>query len=178
MRTGFCKHCNRELFNSSYFGYCSLSCCVKFAHQHDIFFGEAKKYGSQEEIDQEEIERLNDRICELECSVSNYSEEESCYLDDFERVSRENVHLEEKIQELENLDWEKIKRDRKKEKEYNESVFRKMNNVGQENDDLKNKIKEVTSNNELLQKQNLDLLNTIKEMRGYSDRFNLISLDD
>ena len=56
------------------------------------------------------------------------------------------------------------------------TVLIKVKNIKEDNECIKENMSKVRRDNTLLLEQNLDLLQTIKEMRSYSDRFNNIDL--
>lgn len=173
MRTGFCRYCRRDIHNDNhYFGYCGISCCQEFASEQNISFPEAK------DIDFGEVERgdLEDRIAELECSHDDAYSDASYLRDDLDEAQKTIMKMGTKIEELADLDWEDIKKEREREEEYNESVLRKVNNIRRNNDYIKGQMAKIHGNNILLKEQNLDLLNSIKELRGLSERFRQLDL--
>ncbi len=180
MRTGFCRYCRNELHNdNSYYGYCSISCCLDFASELRISMAEAEDIDFREE----ERERLQDKIAYLQCDYDNVSNEEGDLYQDLDRaedkINEANdkiTHLKDKLKELESLEWENLKKERAREAEYNASVLRKMRNIKENNDDIKEQMEKVMKDNILLKDQNLDLLNSIKEMKGHSERFQQMDL--
>lgn len=173
MITGFCRQCRREFHEDlDYYGYCNSWCCADFAHEQRITYGEAKGLG----FDTREEEDLKDRVAELECSYDDAYSEASYLNDDIDEAKSKIFDLKEKVRELESLDWENIKKERRVEKIYNESVLKKMNNIKENNDYIKRQMAETRKDNFLLLAQNLDLLDSIKKMKSYSARFQLLDL--
>lgn len=173
MRTGFCRQCKREFHEDlDYYGYCNISCCSDFAFEQRITYYEAKNLG----LDTIEEEDLKDRVAELECSYDDIYDEASCLNDDIDEAKSKIFDLKEKVRELENLDWENIKKERRVEKIYNDSVLKKLNNIKENNDYIKKQMAETRKDNTLLLAQNLDLLDSIKRMKSYSARFQLLDL--
>jgi len=173
MRTGFCRYCHRDIHNDNhYYGYCSIACCLEFASKKSISFAEAKDV----DLGQQERRDLEDKIDELNCYYQNASGEAEETYRDLDKAEYKIINLEAEVNELENLDWKKIKKEREREDVYNESVLRKVNNIKHENDNIKEKMKKVMKDNILLKDQNLDLLNSIKEMKGHSERFQQLDL--
>jgi predicted nucleic acid-binding Zn-ribbon protein len=173
MITGFCRQCKREFHEDlDYYGYCNISCCADFAFDQRITYFEAKHLGT---IDKEK-EDLEDRVAELECSYDSAYGEASCLNDDLDNACQENRDLKKKVRELESLDWEKIKAERRAEKIYNDSVFRKVANIQENNDYIKKQMALTRKDNHLLLAQNLDLLDSIKKMNSHSERFQQLDL--
>lgn len=173
MRTGFCRYCHRDIHNDNhYFGYCSITCCLEFASEKRVSFAEAKDV----DFGQEERSYLEDRIAELECDYWNASREAEETYGDLDKAENKIIDLKDKVKELEDLDWEKIKKEREREDIYNESVLRKVNNIKRNNDYIKEQMEKVMRDNILLKDQNLDLLNSIKEMKSHSERFQQLDL--
>jgi chromosome segregation ATPase len=173
MRTGFCRYCKIELYNDhDYFGYCSIGCCVEFAHEQNITIDEAKDLGFPEK----ERNDLEDRIAQIECDYDNVSNECGELYRDLDKAEEKIWKLKDKVEELESVDWEEVKKERRRESEYNESVLRKVSNIKRENDRIKEQMDKVKRDNILLKDQNLELLNSIKEIKSHSDRFELLDL--
>ena len=173
MITGFCRQCKREFHEDlDYYGYCNISCCADFAFEQRITYCEARDlcFNDREEED------LKDKIAELECSYNSAYGEASCLNDDLDNACQENRDLKKKVRELESLDWEKIKAERRGEATYNDSVFRRMNNMKTLSDDVQEKMRKVQRDNLLLKDQNLDLLDSIKKMNSHSERFQQLDL--
>jgi chromosome segregation ATPase len=173
MITGFCRQCKREFHEDlDYYGYCNISCCADFAFDQRITYYEAKNLG----FDTREEEDLKDRVAELECSYDDAYGEASCLNDDLDTAKSDIFDLKEKVRELASLDWENIKKERRVEKIYNESVLKKMNNIKENNDYIKRQMAETRKDNTLLLAQNLDLLDSIKKMNSHIERFEQLDL--
>ena len=164
-----CKQCGRLVFND-YHGFCSSMCCASFAIEHKISVYETQHYLY------EEIEELEDKVSQLECDISSAESNESLAYNDYHREERENASLREEvdhlgdiIHELRNLDWEKIKTEREDEKRRNDLILSNMDDIRRENKKIKEK-------DRLFSEQNYDLLETIKETKSHSDRFDLMDL--
>ena len=162
-----CRNCGRLVFND-YYGFCSSTCCADYANKHKISF-----YNAQTPY-HDEIKELEEQISPLECEISNLESDASCAYDDINTGERTNAelreevdHLGDKIIELENLEWEKIKREREDEKRKNDLILSNMDDIRRENEKIKEK-------NRLFSEQNYDLFETIKEMKSHSDRFDLM----
>jgi chromosome segregation ATPase len=173
MITGFCRQCKREFHEDlDYYGYCNISCCADFAFDQRITYDEAKHLG----FDTREEEDLKDRIAELECSYNDVYGDVSWLNDSIDEKDIKIRELKEKVKELESLDWEKIKKERRAEISYNDSVLRKMENIKENNDYIKRQMAVTRKDNTLLLAQNLDLLDSIKKMNSHIERFELIDL--
>jgi len=173
MRTGFCRHCKHDLYSDTdYYGYCSIACCTDFASDQRISNAEAKDINFREN----ERNYLEDKISQLECDYHNVANEVEETYRDVDRAEDEIRDLKKKVKELANVDWERIKKERKEEKAYNMTVLIKVKNIKEDNECIKENMSKVRRDNTILLEQNLDLLQTIKEMRSYSDRFNNIDL--
>ena len=173
MRTGFCRHCRREFHSDiDYFGYCGIGCIADFAHEQKITYYEAKHLNSHED----ERNELEDRIASLEYEYEDTCSECSSLYESIEESEGKIKDLKIEVKTLKNLDWEKVKRDRRAESAYNESVLRKMKNIKDDNDDIKERMSKTQRDNILLHDQNMDLLNSIKELKGHSERFQQMDL--
>jgi adenylate cyclase class IV len=146
---------------------------------HKISYYEAKEINFSED----ERNLLEDRIASLECDYENVSNEAEETYRDLDRaedamseLDAEIKDLKKNIKMLESLDWIKIKKERKKEAEYNESVLIKLSNIKDQNDYIKKQMDNVMRDNILLKDQNIDLLNSVKEMKGHSERFQQLDL--
>jgi len=167
-----CRNCEKDIIDGiDYYGFCSPSCQADFARRNNLIFNHVKEFSY------EEIEYLENKIDRLEEDVSYYSTEEQraqYEIDDLRKDLKEQyykmVELEKKLDELKNLDWEKIKIEREDEKRKNDTIIsesevtRKMNvRLAKENLSLFN--------------TNKELVNALKDMDRLSDRFQLMDLD-
>ena len=153
-----CRNCNKITFNN-YYGFCSSACCADFAVKNKISHPEEKEAGCHDE----DVDRLEEEVRELENDGEYFKSENSCLYDDigeYKKDLRENRDLIEEqkkeIKELESLDWKKIKEERAYEKKCNDDL--KLSN-----ETLISHRDKVKSDNKLLYNQNLELLEIIKK---------------
>jgi len=157
-----CRNCNRDIHVNSYSGFCSIDCCADFAVKNNITFDEAAEMDFFNEISslEEKIDKLEGELSDSDCECENYSKE-------IYELKEEVRRLEKEVKDLKDLDWERIKEERKKEREEN---FRYMNlnaDLVIKNGYLEEEIKKV-------RKDNKELLEDVKHMMSHSDRFQQI----
>jgi len=174
MRIGFCRYCKRDLYEDyNYHGFCNIGCCSEFSYEQNISYAEA----IDTDFNDGERKDLEDYITELENSCGSSSGAAHELERVVDRAKDEILVLKDKVKELRNLDWEKIKKERDNESAYNDSVLRKVNNIKEENDKIKEETEQVKKDNVILLDQNTDLLNIIKNMKAHSSRFQQLDLD-
>ena len=174
MNINLCRQCNRIFYdNCDYHGFCSVVCCVDFSIEHGTTFDEAKHLRD----DNEELEKLKSENWDYESDYYSGMEKISDLEDKLEEANRRMSDLNNEITELKGLKWTEIKRERRREAAHNEIVINNMETIKRHSKELEDKNNTLEKENLLILHQNLDLLNTIKDMRSYSDRFQLIEFD-
>ena len=157
-----CRNCNKDIYVDSYNGFCNMDCCAEFAEKHNITFYEAAKTYDFDEVLhlEEKIDNLQSELSDLDCDNENCHKE-------IDELKEEIRKLEEEVKDLKDLDWERIKEERKKEREEN---FRYMNlnsDLVKNNGFLEEEIKKV-------RERNTELIADVKHMMSHSERFRQI----
>jgi hypothetical protein len=176
MEAILCRNCNKMMFND-YLGYCSSSCFAEFGSKNLFINSEIEMQTCK---DQDVIDDLESQVYRLEdelnvCEGDAYRELEDA-LSEVEELEVRNNVLEGICEELRGNDWNKIEAERKAEKEYEEELLQKVQTIKEMNDELRSHNGQIVNQNKMLLDQNLDLLKTIKNLEGYSERFDLLDL--
>ena len=123
----------------------------------------------KETEDSEEVENLKEKVESLESNCNYYESDIEGLKEEIENKKYTITNLEKEVEELENLDWEKIKEEREDEAGENVRIKRNAHKVEEHN-------RKLINDNKSLIKQNEDLISTIKELKHFSDRFQLMDL--
>ena len=179
-----CRFCRKRIdLGVNYFEFCSVSCCVDYASELGVSFEQAKDTRKHDEIEnlEERIANLEDRNDDLDNELRGAENSLGDADDDYSELraeTEERIEKQEKeLDELRKLDWKEIKKIRKKETEFNESVYRKLANIKEIDNVIQGKNEDLKKENTLLRDQNLDLLKIIKDLNSHSDRFNALDLE-